>query len=106
MRVIGVTVLCMGMVPCAALSEGGFMVGESDFVYSSDLAIAGFETFATSGASRDIYGMRKEDDMYLCHLADTPELQQQRQAVLLQEIAGKAPDRTIPNIPVICVLTQ
>ncbi len=80
-------------------------IGTSKWLYSSDLAERGFEPFAASAANA-IYGMRNGQRIYLCFVLDTPAAQAARQAALLGEIAGTATGRTIPNIPVACVLTQ
>lgn len=45
-------------------------------------------------------------DFYLCFLADSRDVQAQRSQALIDEFGGKSPDRTVPNIPVVCVLTQ
>jgi hypothetical protein len=96
----------LGLCPALAAAQEGMTVGESDFVHLSDLALDGFEPFGTSGATGDLFGMRKGSDMYLCYGADRAELQAKRQSVLGQELAGARPDRRLPNILVFCVLTQ
>lgn len=78
----------------------------SDFVYSSDLAVRGFLPFAVSGTGNASYGMMKGTEIYLCFIADTSEAQAERQRVLRAEIAGENTTRTVPNIPVACILTQ
>jgi hypothetical protein len=50
--------------------------------------------------------LRDGTDLYLCFLADTPELQAERQQVLVDWLAGEAEERTLPNIRVACILTQ
>jgi hypothetical protein len=81
-------------------------VGTSNFKYSSDLVADGYVPFAASGAVGALYGLTKADMLYLCFLADTGDAQATSQATLLAEIRGEAPDTAVPNIPVICVLTQ
>jgi hypothetical protein len=81
-------------------------VGESDFRFASDLSSEGFTPFATSGAGNTIFGMQRGTDQHLCFIADQSDDQAQRQRVLLAELAGEEPDRTVPNIPVVCILTQ
>ncbi|WP_114966781.1 hypothetical protein [Alkalilacustris brevis] len=79
----------------------------SEFRHLGELAADGFEPFATSGVGYALFGMRKEAEMYLCFIADTEEALERRQAVLLDEILhGGAESRDVPNIPVICILTQ
>ena len=78
----------------------------SDFVYSSELAADGYLPFATSGAGNAIYGMTRDTDLYLCFIADDLAASAARQEVLMAEVNGKNPDREVPNIPVVCVLTQ
>ncbi|WP_439525148.1 hypothetical protein [Marivita sp.] len=95
----------------ATLASGASMVsavepGQSDFVFSSDLSAQGFAPFGTGGTANTLYGMTDGSDIYLCFLFDTPEDQGTRQTALLAELAGESPTRAIPNIPVVCVMTQ
>jgi hypothetical protein len=78
----------------------------SDYIFSSDLSAQGFAPFGTGGVGNTVYGMSDGSDIYLCFLFDTPEDQSTRQTALLAELAGESPDRSIPNIPVVCVMTQ
>ena len=80
--------------------------GQSEYVFSSDLSAQGFTPFGTGGVGNTLYGMTNGSDIYICFLFDTPEDQATRQTALLAELAGEATDRTIPNIPVVCVMTQ
>lgn len=80
--------------------------GKSDFVYVSDLAAQGFEPFATSSTGGATFGMQKGTDLYLCFIADNMTDSAIRQQALVAELNGENPDRTVPNIPVACVLTQ
>ncbi|MGJ8603917.1 MAG: hypothetical protein ACSHXH_07280 [Marivita sp.] len=91
---------------CMAAGAGAFEPGTSDFVYSSDLVAQGFAPFGTGGTGNTLYGMTDGSEIYLCFLFDTPEDQGKRQNVLLAELAGDTPDRALPNIPVVCVMTQ
>lgn len=102
-RVCLASALALGASAAAVLA---FEPGRSDFVFSSDLANDGFTPFATSGTGSAIYGMRRETDLYLCFIADQGDDQAERQRVLLAELAGETPQRTVPNIPVVCILTQ
>ncbi|MGY9049356.1 MAG: hypothetical protein ACKVKF_20510 [Rhodobacterales bacterium] len=81
-------------------------IGVSDFAYASELSEEGYEPFATSGAGNALFGMKRDTDLYLCFLADEPAASAQRQGVLVAEVNGTNPDREVPNIPVVCVLTQ
>lgn len=95
----------------AALASAGCSVlayepGQSEYAFFSDLAARGFEPFGTGGSGNTLYGMTDGSDIYLCFLFDTPEDQAARQTALLAELAGEASSRTIPNIPVVCVMTQ
>ncbi len=81
-------------------------IASSAFRASSALVADGFVPFATSGVGNVLYGLMKDDQLYLCFLADTGDAQAERQATLLAELRGEAPDPAVPNIPVICVLTQ
>ena len=83
-----------------------FAPGQSDYVFSSDLLVQGFEPFGTGASGNVLYGMTNGSDIYLCFLFDTPEDQATRQTALLDELAGQAKDRSVPNIPVVCVMTQ
>ncbi len=91
------------LMPCGV---SALDVASSDFRYSSDLVADGFAPFAASGAGAALYGLTKADMLYLCFLADSGDAQATRQMTLLAEIRGEAPDTAVPNIPVICVLTQ
>lgn len=80
-------------------------LGSSDFVYVSDLLADGYEPFAANGGGA-VLGMRKDAEMYLCFLLDTPAAQAARQSVLLSALEGTPENRTLPNIALACVLTQ
>ncbi|MFK7743458.1 MAG: hypothetical protein AB8B47_00280 [Roseobacter sp.] len=81
-------------------------VGESEFVYSSELLARGFAVVPVSGVGNASFGLQQNKEFYLCFIADTGEAQATRQRVILDEIAGESPDRTVPNVPVVCILTQ
>ena len=81
-------------------------VGTSDYVFVSDLSAQGFTPFGTGGALRDLFGMTDGSDIYLCFSLDAPEDQSTRQASLIAELQHTGTDRVVPNIPVVCVLTQ
>ncbi len=100
--------ICRAAIALAALfplSANAMDVGRSDYVFSSDLALQGFEPFAATTGNA-VYGMKKGADMYLCFIADNGDFANERQAKLLAEIKGEALARDVPNIPVVCVLTQ
>ena len=88
------------------LSVCSFELGESEYVFSSDLTKRGFLPFATSSAIRSIFGMTDGESLYLCFSVDQPAEQMQRRQTLIAEMEGQSPDRTVPNIPVVCVMTQ
>ena len=88
------------------LSVYSFEIGESEYVFSSDLTKRGFSPFATSSAKRSIFGMTDGESLYLCFSVDQPAEQMQRRQTLIAEMEGQSPDRTVPNIPVVCVMTQ
>jgi len=90
-------------VPLAAQAH---TVGESDFIWVSDLAHDGFKPFAVSSTSKASFGMMKGTDMYLCFLADHQEHQEVRRDVLIAGMKDDNSDRALPNIPVACVLAQ
>ncbi|SNR42581.1 hypothetical protein [Puniceibacterium sediminis] len=87
-------------------TQGQRDIGRADYVFVSDLAARGFEPFATSAAGNASFGMKQGAEMYLCFLADTTALSGIRNVVLMAEVNGQNPDREVPNIPVVCVLTQ
>ena len=88
------------------MSASAFEIGESEYVYSSDLARRGFVPFAVSSTTGASFGMRDGEALYLCFSVDQPTEQMQRRKALIAEVSGQAPDRTVPNIPVVRVLTQ
>ena len=91
----------LAFTPVAAMETG-----RGDFAFVSELAADGFEPFAASGVAKSLFGMKKGDDMFLCFLADSKTLQVQRQDVLLAYIQGRSKERTVPDIPVVCVLIR
>ena len=101
-RAAYIACLAVALAPMVQALE----VGQSDYVFSSDLASQGFIPFGTGGVAGDLFGMSKGSEIYLCFLLDTPEDQSARQSALIAELQGNAQSRTIPNIPVVCVLTQ
>jgi hypothetical protein len=80
--------------------------GRAEFARSSDLVRAGFAPFAVSGAGNALFGLQRGPELYLCFLADTPAAQADRQGVLVAAITAGAAERVVPNIPVVCVLTE
>lgn len=102
MRVVSL----IAALACAPGLAAAIEVGESRYAFVSELAAEGFAPFATSPAGNASFGMMKDTEMYLCFIADNIETQNQRQTVLLKELAGESPDRSVPNIPLVCVLTQ
>ncbi|WP_299558000.1 hypothetical protein [uncultured Sulfitobacter sp.] len=98
--------LALAALASSAVAVHALEVGEGAFRFSSDLSAEGFTPFATSGSGSAIYGMRRDTQQYLCFIADQGDDQAERQRVLLAELAGENPDRTVPNIPVVCILTQ
>lgn len=107
------TALALLIAAPAAAQEGGapatptgFDVDTSEFAFSSELAAQGAEIVPASGAGGSVYGMRLEDDVYLCFLADVPDAQAERQWVIVRSMGGEGAARTLPNIPVVCILTQ
>lgn len=87
-------------------SASAFEIGESEYVFLSDLAKRGYVPFAVSSKIGASFGMTDGDDPYLCFSLDQPTAQAKRREILIAEVAGQAPDRTVPNIPIVCVLTQ
>lgn len=91
---------------CAATMTHAVEVGTSDYVFVSDLSAQGYAPFGTGGVAGDLFGMSNGSDIYLCFLLDTPADQSARQTALIAELQGGDTDRAVPNIPVVCVLTQ
>ncbi|MFP7570795.1 hypothetical protein [Marivita sp. S2033] len=81
-------------------------VDRSEYQFVSDLSAAGYAPFGTGGSGNTLFGMTDGSEIYLCFLLDTPNDQSQRQSALLAELDGGGDDRSVPNIPVVCVLTQ
>lgn len=81
-------------------------IGENPFRYLADLAAEGFTPFPVSNAGNASFGMMHESDLYLCFIADRLAAQGRRQTTLRAEINGNNPDPVVPNIPVLCILTQ
>jgi hypothetical protein len=100
------TLAALGAALCLALPAHAIEIGQSDFTFVSDLAAQGFTPFATSASGNASFGMTDGTDLYLCFIADNLEAQAERQQALIAEINGENPDRSVPNIPVVCVLTQ
>ncbi len=94
------------LVAVLPLSASAFEISESEYVFSSDLAKRGFVPFAVSSALKASFGMTDGDALYLCFSLDQPTAQAKRREALIAEVAGQSPDRTVPNIPIVCVLTQ
>ncbi len=89
------------------ISAQALDVGEDDFKWASELADAGFQPFPTSSAGNASFGMMKDQAMYLCFLADNSENQATRRDQLIANMQdSEASSRTVPNIPVACVLIQ
>ena len=87
--------------PAAAID-----VGQAEYRFVAELSAEGFTPFATSASGNASFGMTNGTDLYLCFIADNLEAQAERQQALIAEINGEGPDRTVPNIPVVCILTQ
>lgn len=88
-----------------ALGEA-FKPGESDFVFLSDLANAGFKPIALSNAGSASLGMAKKGDIYFCFLADNDQDASNRRSTISAVLNNVDAKRTVPNIPVVCILTQ
>jgi hypothetical protein len=82
------------------------VVGSSNYVFVSDLTAQGYTPFGTGGVAGDLFGMSNGTDIYLCFLLDTPVDQSARQSALIAELQGGTTGRAVPNIPVVCVITQ
>jgi hypothetical protein len=101
LRVVAAALAFAALAGAAAAQEAG----RAEFRTVGELAGDGFATVPAS-AGNAVFGMRKEAEIYLCFLADTPALQSERQrAILAWMDDGEAP-REVPNIPLVCVLTE
>lgn len=81
-------------------------IGEAPFRAVSALAAEGFTPFAVSQAGNASFGMMRDEQMYLCFIADRTDTQVRRQTVLMAIVNGQDPDPTVPNIPLLCIQTQ
>ena len=99
-------VLISGLLACSGAAVSALEVGTSEYRFASELSADGFAPFGTGGSGNTLFGMSNGSDIYLCFLLDTPADQGKRQTALLAELDGSAADRAIPNIPVVCVMTQ
>ncbi|MCL3882764.1 hypothetical protein [Marivita sp. GX14005] len=95
-----------GLMACAASVLPAVEVGQSEYRFVSELTADGFIPFGTGGSGNTLFGMSKGREIYLCFILDTAGDQAERQSVLLSELSGTPESRTLPNIPVVCVLTQ
>ncbi len=98
-----------GAALAAVLSAGAGRaqdVGQSDYRPVSELATEGFEPFSVGASSNAVFAMRNGREIYLCFLADTDELATARRDGILGGMAGTSQDRTVPNIPLVCILTE
>ena len=91
---------------CGATAATAFEVGTAEYRFLSDLAADGYTPLGAGASGNVLLGMMKGTDIYLCFLYDTPESQEARVNVMLDELDGKDVDRTVPKIPVVCVMTQ
>lgn len=101
-RVSAIGIACALIAPCVSALE----VGRSHFVFASDLAMEGFEPFATSSTGKAMFGMKRGHDMFLCFSADFEDHAAERRETLIANLQGKSTDRIVPNIAVVCVLVQ
>ncbi|ETX14578.1 hypothetical protein OCH239_02875 [Roseivivax halodurans JCM 10272] len=77
----------------------------SQFRNLSSLAEEGFETIPVQGGGA-VFGMRKAAEIYLCYLEDKPALRADRQRVISEYSSGQSENRTLPNVPVVCVKAE
>ena len=89
-----------------ATGAAAFEVEEAEYRFLSDLAADGYTPVGAGASGNVLLGMVKEAEIYLCFLYDTPESQEARVTVMLDELDGKDVDRTVPKIPVVCLMTQ
>lgn len=101
-----VTGAALGLAATPASAQSSNELGENPFRHLSGLVADGYAPFAVSNAGNASFGMMGADGLYLCFIADRLPAQGRRQATLLAEIAGDNPDPMVPNIPVLCILTQ
>lgn len=107
LAVIGLALASLALASLALAAPRAFAldIAENDWAYSSELSAQGFAPFATSSVN-SVYGMQRGTEIFLCFVMDTSAAQAKRQSALLAELSGTATSRTVPNIPVACVLTQ
>lgn len=82
--------------------------GESEIKSAQDLLNQDYEAFATSGVVNDLFGLQKENEVYICFLGDTVEKQaiRQKRALNFIEKNGTDDDFIVPNIPLVCVKAE
>jgi hypothetical protein len=101
LKLVGAIALALMPLSAAALD-----LGSSEYVFVSGLAGDGSAPFAMRSLGDTSFGMTCGTDQHLCFIADTMQAPAVRQQTLLADIARKTRDCTVPNIPVVCILTQ
>ena len=77
-------------VAALPLSASAFEIGESEHVFSGDLAKRGFVPSAVSSTTGASFGMTDGEALYLCFRVDQPADQMRRRKTLIEEGAGQA----------------
>lgn len=81
-------------------------VGEGDFAHVSELSELGYTPFAVSGNGSAAFGMRREQELFLCFFADNAELAAVRRKVIGAVFKDPNASRRLPNVPVVCVQAE
>ena len=91
------------LVPTAVAA---FEIGYADYRWLSDLTKDGYEPFASSGATGDVFGMAKGAEYYLCYPSDIDIAAQMRRDQMRSEVNGGVADRKVQSVPIACVLLR
>ncbi len=96
---------CLSAALAAPLAAQVKKPGEAEFRRLDELIAEDYQTVPATGGGT-VFGMRGPDDLFLCFLADTPDMQAERQKVILGALKDDKAERTVPNIPLVCVKTE
>ena len=101
---VAVAVAATGLATAAWAQQSE--IGTGEFAYVSELLSRGFEPFGVGGTQQFAFGMSDGEDLYVCLPADTEEMAAERRDALVAAIRDGAESRTLPNLPMACILTQ
>ena len=105
MRIGGFLLLGLAVLVSPAMAKN-FAVGVSDYRWLSELVVAGFDPFPSSGRAGELFGMKNSSDFYLCFSVDNDASAEKRWGQMAAEVDGGPAQRKVLNIPVACVLLR